>query len=104
MKPETIEIKNNTNNTISVSSRNEEEQEPRGDFHDFDYEPDDISFLKPPEYSIIEAMANITDKERLDEEFQLAFEKWAYKNTSEVSVKIAFRAGYIAGRERDEKI
>ncbi len=48
MKPETIDIKNNTNNTISVSSRNEEEQEPRGDFHDFDYEPDDISFLKPP--------------------------------------------------------
>ena len=26
-----------------------EEQESRGDFHDFDYEPDDISFLKPPE-------------------------------------------------------
>ena len=24
----------------------EEEQESRGDFHDFDYEPDDISFLK----------------------------------------------------------
>lgn len=48
MKPETIEIKNNTNNTINVSGRNEEEQESRGDFHDFDYEPDDISFLKPP--------------------------------------------------------
>lgn len=48
MKPETIEIKNNTNNTISVSSRNEEEQESRGDFHDFDYEPDDISFFEPP--------------------------------------------------------
>lgn len=42
MKPETTEIKNNTNNTI------EEGQESRGDFHDFDYEPDDISFLKPP--------------------------------------------------------
>ena len=27
----------------------EEEQESRGDFHDFDYEPSDISFLKPPE-------------------------------------------------------
>ena len=26
-----------------------EERELRGDFHDFDYEPDDISFLKPPE-------------------------------------------------------
>ena len=37
MKPETIEIKNNTNNTISVSVGNEEyEPEPRGDFHDFD--------------------------------------------------------------------
>lgn len=99
MKQETIEIKNNTNNTIIVSGRNEEEQESRGDFHDFDYEPDDISFLKQPEHSIIDAMANITDKERLDEEFQFAFEKWAYKNTSEVSVKIAFRAGFLAGRE-----
>lgn len=48
MKPETIEIKNNTNNTISVSTVNEEEQESRGDFHDFDYEPDDICFLKSP--------------------------------------------------------
>ena len=47
MKPETIEIKNNTNNTISVSVGSEEyEPESRGDFHDFDYEPDDISFLK----------------------------------------------------------
>jgi hypothetical protein len=45
VKPETIEIKNNTN---GVSIENEEEQESRGDFHDFDYEPDDISFLKPP--------------------------------------------------------
>ena len=46
MKPETIEIKNNTNNTISVSVGNEEEQESRGDFHDFDYEPNDIHFLE----------------------------------------------------------
>jgi hypothetical protein len=45
VKPETIEIKNNTN---GVSIENEEEQESRGDFHDFDYEQDDISFLKPP--------------------------------------------------------
>lgn len=49
MKEKTNEIKNNTNNTISVSIGNEEEHESRGDFHDFDYEPDDISFLKPPE-------------------------------------------------------
>jgi len=46
MKPETIEIKNNTNNTISVSVGSEEEQESRGDFHDFDYEPNDIHFLE----------------------------------------------------------
>jgi hypothetical protein len=26
----------------------EEKLESRGDFHDFDYEPDDISFLEPP--------------------------------------------------------
>lgn len=45
MKTETIDIKNNTN---GVSIENEEEQESRGDFHDFDYEPDDISFLKQP--------------------------------------------------------
>ena len=48
MKPETIEIKNNTNNTIRVSVENEEEQESRGDFHDFDDEPNDLSFLKSP--------------------------------------------------------
>jgi len=46
MKEKTNEIKNNTNNTISVSVGNEEEQESRGDFHDFDYEPNDIHFLE----------------------------------------------------------
>jgi predicted transcriptional regulator len=38
-------------------------------------------------------------EEKLEKEIMEAFEEWAGKNTSEGSVKIAFRAGFLAGRE-----
>ena len=118
MKAETIEIKNNTNNTISVSVGNEEEQESRGDFHDFDYEPDDISFLKttaqietltktlqplidvlsrPEVAKALEALGK--DKENLREEISKAFGVYVNKNDPDFSYFSCFKAGYLAGRE-----
>lgn len=61
---------------------------------------DTLQELAEKNRDAIEEFAKKTEKERLDEEFQIAFEEWAYKNTSEGSVKIAFRAGFLAGRER----
>jgi topoisomerase IA-like protein len=51
-----------------------------------------------------EKLVEESKEEKLEKEIREAYEEWAGKNTSEGSVKIAFRAGYIAGRERDEKI
>lgn len=48
MKEETIEIKNKTNKNIKVSIEQVKDDESRGDFHDFDDKPDDLSFLKIP--------------------------------------------------------
>ena len=71
MKEKTNEIKNNTNNTISVSVGNEEyEPEPRGDFHDFDEEPpEQIGISEPLVYKtesllelILEELIQIRNK------------------------------------------
>ena len=47
----------------------------------------------------IEKLVEESKEEKLEKEIMEAFEEWAGKNTSECSVKIAFRAGFLAGRE-----
>lgn len=47
----------------------------------------------------IEKLLEESKEEKLEIEIREAFEEWAGKNTSEGSVKIAFRAGFLAGRE-----
>jgi topoisomerase IA-like protein len=46
-----------------------------------------------------EKLVEESKEEKLEKEIEEAFEEWAGKNTSEGSVKIAFRAGFLAGRE-----
>jgi topoisomerase IA-like protein len=46
-----------------------------------------------------EKLVEESKEEKLEKEIREAYGEWAGKNTSEGSVKIAFRAGFLAGRE-----